>query len=105
MTRKRTPQEKKRASLQRDCRNVVAESQWGARDAIRRRKQWVNASHRKAVRQLLTDLSGASPADPVLVESDIAAAPRHGWRKRPDIPLAAALRLRRSRLIHPNVND
>jgi hypothetical protein len=99
MKRRRTPQEKKALSLQLDRRNVVAESQWGARMAIAKRKQWVNQSHRKAVNQRLADLSGAQPADPEAVESAVADAPRHNWRKQPDVSLAMALRLRRSRLI------
>lgn len=64
MQRIRTPQEKKALSLENDRRNVVAGSQWGARDAIAKRKQWVNQSHRKAVHQKLSELSGAEPADP-----------------------------------------
>lgn len=97
MKRIRTPQEKKALSLELDRRNVVAESQWGARDAIAKRKQWVNQSHRKAVHQELSALSGPSPADPEAVESAIAATKRHNWRKVPDAPLKEALLLRRSR--------
>lgn len=44
--RRRTPREKKDLSLDRDCRNTVAESPWGARAAIARRKRWVNQSFR-----------------------------------------------------------
>ncbi|WP_111266031.1 hypothetical protein [Marilutibacter maris] len=97
MKRHRTPQEKKALSLERDRRNVVAESQWGGRDAIARRKQWVNQSHRKAVHQELSALSGHLPADPEAVESAVASSKRHHWRKTPDIPLGEALLLRRSR--------
>lgn len=97
MKRIRTPQEKKALSLENDCRNVVAESQWGARDAIAKRKQWVNQSHRKAVQQKLSELSGTQPADPEAVESAVASAKRHNWRKFPDVPLKEALSLRRSR--------
>ena len=49
MKRFRTPQEKKLLSLERDGRNLVAESQWGARDAVAKRKQLVTQSYRKAV--------------------------------------------------------
>lgn len=97
MKRPLTPQEKKALSLEHDRRNVVAESQSGARDAIARRKQWVNQSHRKAVHQTLSELSGSVPADPEAVESKVAAAKRHDWRKQPDVPLKEALLLRRSR--------
>ena len=97
MKRIRTPQEKKTLSLELDRRNVVAESQWGARDAIAKRKQWVNQSHRKAVHQELSALSGANPADPEAVESAVAATKRHNWRKTPDVSLQEALQLRRSR--------
>ena len=96
--RLRTPQEKKALSLDHDCRNVVAESQWGARDAIAKRKQWVNQSYRKAVRQMLSALSGAAPAETEADESTVAAKQRHRWRKFPDVPLREALRLRRSRI-------
>ena len=97
MKRQRTPQEKKTLSLENDRRNVVAESQWGGRDAIAKRKQWVNQSHRKAVHQELSALSGSTPADPEAVESAVASAKRHNWRKFPDVPLKVALELRRSR--------
>lgn len=105
MKRKRTPQEKKALSLQLDRRNVVAESQWGARDAIAKRKQWVNQSHRKAVNQQLADLSGAQPADPETVESAVAATNRHNWRKQPDVSLETALGLCRSRQPNPPEKD
>ncbi|MDR7070941.1 hypothetical protein J2X02_003837 [Pseudoxanthomonas japonensis] len=97
MKRPRTPQEKKALSLENDRRNVVAESQWGGRDAIAKRKQWVNQSHRKAVHQELSALSGNVPADPEAVESAVASTNRHSWRKQPDVPLKVALDLRRSR--------
>ena len=97
MKRVRTPQEKKALSLEKDCRNVVAESQWGARDAIAKRKKWVNQSQRKAVGQKLAELSGRKPADAEAVESEVAGTKRHNWRKIPDVPLNEALLLRRSR--------
>ena len=97
MKRVRTPQEKKTLSYENDRRNVIAESQWGARDAIAKRKQWVNQSHRKAVHQELINLTGSHPADPETVESAVASTTRHNWRKLPDVPLKTALALRRSR--------
>ncbi|QNN78344.1 hypothetical protein IAE60_02585 [Pseudoxanthomonas mexicana] len=103
MKRPLTPQEKKALSLENDRRNVVAESQWGGRDAIAKRKQWVNQSHRKAVHQELSALSGGLPADPEAVESAVAATKRHNWRKQPDVPLKEALLLRRS--IKPEGSD
>ena len=101
MKRPRSPQEKKTLSLELDRRNVVAESQWGGRDAIAKRKQWVNQSHRKAVHQELSALSGSVPADPEIVESALADAKRPNWRKQPDVPLKDALLLRRSRKPSP----
>lgn len=95
MKRSRTPQEKKALSLALDRRNVIAESQWGGRDAIAKRKQWVNQSHRKAVHQALSALSGTVPADAECVESDVANTKRHDWRKQPDVPLGEALAMRR----------
>lgn len=97
MKKQRTPQEKKQLSLDKDRRNVVAESQWGARDAIAKRKQWVNQSYRKAVHQELTALIGSAPTDPETVESAVAATNRHAWRKTADVPLREALARRRSR--------
>ena len=98
MKRYRTPQEKKLLSLSRDCRNIVAESQRGARDAIAQRKRWVNQSYRKAIHQRLSALRGGDPADPETVESEVAETRRHGWRKSRDVPLGLALLVRRSRL-------
>lgn len=97
MKRARTPQEKKTLSLANDRRNVVAESQWGGRDAIAKRKQWVNQSYRKAIQQTLSALAGGAPADPETVESAVASTRRHNWRKQPDVSLGAVLELRRSR--------
>ena len=97
MKRVRTPQEKKTLSYANDRRNVIAESQPGARDAIAKRKQWVNQSYRKAVHQELSNLSGSRPAHTEVVESEVAATKRHNWRKSPDVPLKVALALRRSR--------
>ena len=97
MKRPLTPQEKKALSLEHDRRNVIAESQWGGRDAIAKRKQWVNKSYRKVVHQELSALSGGEPADPEAVESELASAKRHNWRKKPDVSLKEALLLRRSR--------
>lgn len=71
MKRFRTPQEKKLMSLENDGRNLVAESQWGARGAIAKRKQWVNRSYRKAVHDELA--AARAGADPETVESAIAA--------------------------------
>lgn len=97
MKKRRTPREKKELSLDRDCRNTVAESPWGARAAIARRKRWVNQSYRKAVHQELSALSGGEPADAEAVESAVAATRRHGWRKLGDTPLRKALSLRRGK--------
>ncbi len=105
MKRPLTPQEKKALSLEHDRRNVVAESQWGGRDAIAKRKQWVNQAHRKAVHQELSALSGSVPADPEAVESAVATAKRHNWRKQPDVPLKDALLLRRSRKPESSGNE
>lgn len=94
MKRFLTPQEKKLLSLENDRRNLVAESQWGARDAIAKRKQWVNQSYRKAIHDQLA--AAKAGADPEAVESAVAATKRHGWRKIPDMALGKVLQLKRS---------
>ena len=97
MKKRRTPREKKELSLDRDCRNTVAESPWGARAAIARRTRWVNPSYHKAVQQEMSALSGGEPADAEAIELAAAVTRRHGWRKQGDMPLRKALTLRRSK--------
>ena len=57
------------------------------------------------LRRSLTLTESAIPerisADPEIVESAVAEAKRHNWRKQPDVPLKEALLLRRSRKTRP----
>ena len=81
MDGRRSPQEKKIRSYQRDRRNVYGESPAASRKGIRRRKAFVNRATRRGIRQDL-HVDGAD---------DRIAARRYRWRKEPDAPLGAYL--------------
>ena len=89
---KRTPQEKKRLSYEKDRRNTYGESPHGARNSIPQRKAFRNRANRRrqdlALRQL-----------PARVDEDLAEriesgmfhyAPRF-WKKCPDGPLGVVV--------------
>jgi hypothetical protein len=86
--RRRTPQEKKKLSYERDRRNIYGEAPHAARKAIPLRKALRNRANRHYQNQQL-DYCGPTP------DSDLADAMEwliyhrvpKGWRKFPDAPL------------------
>ena len=101
MSKVKSPQEKKTASLNRDRRNVYGENAKSSRKNIPLSKQLGHQAARRAANQPLTQLVGN-------VEEDIAIATeaivttrtvelkRKGFRKRPDAPLKAVLERKRT---------
>lgn len=82
-----TPQEKKRKSLESDCRNCYGENDKSSRKAIRRRKEIVNRTFRRTVKQALTE----NTADAEVLGDHVGRIERIDWRKVPDKPLGEYL--------------
>lgn len=100
MASTRTPQEKKKLSLQRDRRNVYGASTNGIRVGIPRSKQRSKQAERRAANQPLVAASNQLDEQAMLDVQDAAIASgiqkrRKGFRKRPDAPLGEVLRLRK----------
>ena len=76
-----TPQEKKRLSLKKDCRNTYGENDKSSRKSIRLRKRSVNRSYRREVRQVI-DFS-----DEEGIQSETQSVQRKNWKKCSDMPL------------------
>ncbi|QDH73006.1 hypothetical protein [Brevundimonas sp. M20] len=101
MTRKtpKSPQEKKALSYANDCRNTYGESDKASRKAIPARKAGENRQSRRKAAQALGDLKALDEAGLDLAESSL----RHdvervgGWRKAPDEPLSAFLKVQAKR--------
>ncbi len=79
------PRKKKGDSLKHDRRNTYGENDKSSRKSIRRRKQWVNKSYRRKVKQAL----GTKDSDST--EDQAAGIRRPDWKKSPDQPLGDVL--------------
>jgi hypothetical protein len=85
MRRRKTPQEKKRLSLQKDRRNVFGENDKASRKNIPRAKSKVNRANRRADSVALSGAIG--PPDDAIddaVEQKVLGKKREVWRKWPD---------------------
>lgn len=89
MKRRRTPQEKKQLSYQKDCRNSYRENSKASRKAIPFRRRNVHKSYRKAIKQNLSvSLSSQTDIDTIIqVDLQVKEVKRKRWRKSPDTPL------------------
>ncbi|XVJ59271.1 MAG: hypothetical protein HEQ23_07665 [Tepidisphaera sp.] len=92
MKNKRSLQERKRLSLERDRRNTYGESPHASRKNIKRRRATESRRYRRAAN---SGLDGAS------VESGenakAAKLRKSGWKKAPDEPLGEVLAKKRAR--------
>ncbi|HAH07495.1 MAG TPA: hypothetical protein DCM05_13410 [Elusimicrobia bacterium] len=101
--RRKSPQEKKAISYERDRRNHYGQNAKGSRKRIPARKRWVNRVFRHTASQRLSGAHGAVDGC-VADELDVAVGGlrRKNWRKSPDIPLkdhiAEQLRRRKVRV-------
>jgi len=90
MKPRKTPQEKKRLSYQKDCRNRYRENDKSSRTSIRFRKRYVNKAYRKAVKQNL--LPTGIVVDEQMsydVQQEVLSVKRKFWQKVSDMPLGA----------------
>jgi hypothetical protein len=89
--KRRTPQEKKRASYLRDRRNQYGENDKSSRRGIRLRKRLRSRGERRLAQSAF--VSGATEVDLDLaeaVEGRLMRKRRGAWRKPPDTPLGEA---------------
>jgi hypothetical protein len=91
MKKRKTPQEKKSLSYEKDRRNVYGENNKSSRKSIRKRKRWVNQSYRRTVKQTL-ESSIVNLDDVENVNSKVIEVKRKAWKKRPDMPLGEVLK-------------
>ena len=95
MTR-RTPQEKKALSYEKDRRNDYGENDKSSRKAIPFRKRWVNKTNRHAASQALHAAEGARDETVELAVDDRLHGRRpKRWSKVPDQSLADHVARRR----------
>ncbi|OHV04289.1 hypothetical protein [Mycobacterium talmoniae] len=97
---RRSPQEKKRLSYDRDCRNCYGENDKSSRKAIRFHKRRVNKTNRHHDRQALQRSTGPRQPDTEdLTEQRLHARKRKKWQKGADAPLGGYVnvKLRRRR--------
>jgi hypothetical protein len=98
--KRRSPQEKKRLSYNRDRRNYYGENDKSSRKNIPRHKRHKSRAERHRVSQILAAAAGPADQDAEeLAQDRVPVRPRPGdrWRKIPDIPLGlyVASRLKR----------
>ncbi len=79
-TKRITPQERKIRTYTRQRKNSYGENDKSSRQALRKRKRWVNRSHRRAIHNIVKN--GGLPWD--VVDAEIKNARRHNWKKCPD---------------------
>jgi hypothetical protein len=101
MSKIKTPQEKKLASLELDARNVYGENDKASRKLIPRRKQESHQAARRAAKQPLLHIAKESTEeDFVNAEFDVLtqeiAGKRTGFRKEPDESLGTVLEVKQT---------
>jgi len=92
MRRPKTPQEKKRLSLEKDRRNSYGENDKASRKNIPRAKSRVNRANRRGDTVALTGAIG-EPDETIETDAEDAVEGRRRkvWRKWPDRPLGLIL--------------
>jgi cell shape-determining protein MreC len=95
---RRSPQEKKALSYEKDGRNTYGENDKASRKAIPLRKRLVNRANRHdEERRLRTALGSPDEATSEAAESGLLGRRPKVWRKTPDEPLGQYLEDKRDR--------
>ncbi len=106
MRRRRSPQEKKQLSLERDRRNTYGENDKASRKGIPFRKRLVNKTNRTRDRQLLRGAAGSvGPMEAEEVESRMLGRRRKRWQKYSDTPLGEFLARKRKKAGGPDHSE
>lgn len=95
MPQRLTPQQKKRRSLQRDCRNCFGQNDKASRKAIPRRKAIQNREFRRAAKQTLAHRG----VDLDILSEEVGGIARGKWKKTADARLGNMLRGKLTRQI------
>jgi hypothetical protein len=91
MVRKRSPQEKKRLSYDRDRRNTYGENAKSSRKNIARSKA---RSHREYRSNVRTAIASSDLDDPDTLEDRVRSVRRESWVKQPDDPLGRVVEMK-----------
>ncbi|MCP4443509.1 MAG: hypothetical protein GY810_31785 [Aureispira sp.] len=88
MKKRKTPQEKKALSYEKDRRNAYGENDKASRKAIRFNKKYVNKSYRKEINnKLKTQMQEFYEEDADSIEFDLLNVQKKHWVKYSDISL------------------
>ncbi len=86
--KRKTPQEKKTLSYEKDCRNTYGENDKSARKTIPLRKAKVNRGYRRKINQTLQEIISEIDLEKAeLAESVARNIKREDWKKCSDEPL------------------
>ena len=92
---RRSPQEKKKLSYERDCVNVFGQTDKGARTAIPQNKRRAERKLRRAASRLITNIarseSEGSQLDTDLADATLEAIRHTKWQKYRDCPIGVLL--------------
>ncbi len=86
-----TPQQKKRLSLAKDCRNRYGENDKSSRKNIPRRRARKHRQFRRNLNQALQAELYREGIDPEAVQTAALEARRDAWQKCPDTPLGETI--------------
>jgi len=96
----KNPKDKKRLSLEKDCRNVYGENPAASRKGIAKGKQRQHQNERRSAAQELATLRAKSD-DELAADAELKAkvaitvSRMHGFKKKPDMPLGDFLKRRK----------
>lgn len=101
MSKLKSPQEKKQASLDHDRRNAYGENDKSSRRNIPRSKQRSHQAERRAAKEPLAKVKGTveeegATAEELRSRTRGLLQKRNGFRKRPDAPLRDVLAYQRT---------
>src|SRR5689334_12163571 len=105
---RKTPQQKKQESYDKDRRNVYGEANKASRKALRKRKRKPNRAERRAVHQTVrspTDGADLEHLERLDAEATMKRGGRTRWRKVPDVPLAEVVEARLRRRVRMGIDD
>ncbi len=96
--KRKTPQEKKALSYEKDCRNTYGENDKSSRKNIPLRKAKANRSDRKKLNDILHKVEKEKDIEVIAsFENEVLGVKRNQWKKSPDEPLGKVVERRLER--------